>query len=288
MGHLTPSILAVYYLSRWRHLFTFMNGPVKLVKSASRVLDLFELLLEEPGGLTLSEISHRLDVPRSSAHGLIQTLLARGYLHRAGDGGQRLRLGVRLIELGLSLSDELDLRPVARQHLERLASETRETAFIAILEGSEFVCIDKVVSKDAETRVRADAPLGARRAVHCTSLGKAYLAALDDRSATEMLDRYGMRPATKHSITSKSAMLNDLAAIRARGYSIDSQEAVLGICCVGAPIRNHLGSPFAAVSVSTIREFANPEVQGPAVMRAAVEISRMLGWSGTAATLYTS
>jgi IclR family KDG regulon transcriptional repressor len=262
--------------------------PVKLVKSASRVLDLFELLLEEPRGLTLSEISHRLEVPRSSAHGLIQTLLTRGYLHRAGDSGQRLRLGVRLIELGLSVSDEFDLRPVARQHLERLASETHETAFIAILDGGEFVCMDKFVSRDAETRVRADAPLGARRAIHCTSLGKAYLAALDDRSATEMLDKYGMRPATRHSLTSKAAMLKDLAATRARGYSVDSQEAVLGICCVGAPIRNHIGTPFAAVSVSMIRDFADPEVQGPAVMRAAVEISRTLGWNGDVATLYAS
>src|SRR5215469_14776933 len=251
----------------------------KIVKSASRVLDLFELLLEEPRGLTLSEISHRLEVPRSSAHGLIQTLLTRGYLHRAGDTGQRLRL---------SVSDELDLRPVARLRLERLAGETHETAFLAILDGGEFVCVDKFTSQDPETRVRADAPLGARRAIHCTSLGKAYLAALDDRGATEMLDKYGMRPATKYSITSKAAMLKDLAATRTRGYSIDSQEAVLGICCVGAPIRNHLGAPFAAVSVSTIREFADPEVQGPAVMRAAVEISRTLGWNGDAATLYES
>lgn len=260
----------------------------KQVKSASRVLDLFELLLEDPPGLTLSEISNRLDIPRSSAHGLIQTLLGRGYLHRTGENGQRLRLGVRLIELGLSVSDELDIRPVARQHLERLAQETHETAFIAVLDGGEFVCMDKFASKDAETRVRADAPLGARRAIHCTSLGKAYLAALDDRAALELLDRYGMEPATNHSITTKAAMLEDLVATRARGYSIDLQEAVLGICCVGAPIRNHLGVPFAAVSVSTIREFADPNVQGPAVLTAAVEISRALGWSGDAASLYAN
>lgn len=260
------------------------NG--KIVKSASRVLDLFELLLEEPSGLTLSEISHRLEIPRSSAHGLIQTLLLRGYLHRIGEKGQRLRLGVRLIELGLSVGDELDLRPVAHRYMESLAQQTHETAFIAVRDGGEFVCVDKFVSRDPETRVRADAPLGARRAIHCTSLGKAFLAALDDRAALELLDKYGMRPATRYSITSKTAMLDDLVATRERGYSIDLQEAVLGICCVGAPVRNHLGTPFAAVSVSTIREFADPAVQGPAVLRAAVEISRALGWDGDAASLY--
>src|SRR5262249_59208873 len=61
------------------------------VKSADRTLDVFELLAAEPHGLTVSEISDRLGLARSSTHGLVRTLHSRGYLME--NGGGRLPLG---------------------------------------------------------------------------------------------------------------------------------------------------------------------------------------------------
>ena len=254
------------------------------VKSAYRVIDIFELLAESANGLTVSEISMRLGIARSSTHGLVHTLLRRGYLTLDNSGGKRFRLGVGLIQLGLSVVDQIDLRSATRSELERLVAETDETAFLAVPHHAELVYVDKVISGVRE--FRADPRMGARRPMYCTSLGKALLATLDEESVLVALDRIGMPPATRFSITDKKALLEDLAKTRKRGYAIDRQEAMIGICCAGAPIRDHLGRPVAAISVSTMRDLFDAEKLGQAVAKSAIASSRRLGWRGDARELY--
>jgi len=260
------------------------ESRVRPVKSAGRVLDILELLGAEPQGLTLSRISDKLGIARSSAHGLVHTLLQRGYLNHEDATRKTFRLGVRLIQLGLNVGDRLELRASARPVLERLVSATHDTALLVVPDRGELLYVDKVVSEDCD--VRTDRRSSARRPLHCTGVGKALLAALDDESVAAVLELVGLPRATVFSISEQSALQADLAATRRRGYAVDRQEAVPGVCCVGAPVRDFTGRPVASISLSTIREFFDPEKTGPSVMRAAVEISRAMGWKGSGANLY--
>src|SRR5262249_58556327 len=90
------------------------------VKSADRTLDVFELLAAEPHGLTVSEISERLGLARSSTHGLVRTLHSRGYLTE--NGGRRFHLRARVIPLRLDVLDRPELPPPARASPARPAS----------------------------------------------------------------------------------------------------------------------------------------------------------------------
>jgi DNA-binding IclR family transcriptional regulator len=254
------------------------------VKSANRALDIFELLAAEPNGLTIAEISQRLGFARSSTHGLVHTLSSRGYL--STDGGNRFSLGVRLIQLGLAVADRLELRSAARGHLELLVGATQDTALLVVPDGGELLYVDKVMS-DARD-VRTDPRMSMGRPLHCSSLGKALLAALDDEFALEVLDSQPLARVTEFSISELDELLADLALTRERGYSIDRQEAVLGVWCVGAPVRDHTGRSIAAISVSTIKEFFDPAKTGPLVAAAAVDISKAMGWNGDATSLYRS
>jgi IclR family KDG regulon transcriptional repressor len=253
-----------------------------LVKSANRVLEIFELLASEPTGLTISEISSKLGFARSSTHGLVHTLHSRGYLSQ--DEGRRFFLGVRLIQLGLNVVDRLELRSVARAPLERLVASTHDTALLVVPDRGELLYVDKVLS-DARD-VRTDPRVSVQRPLHCSSLGKALLAALDDESVLEIMGGRSLSAATEFSITDLDSLLADLAMTRERGYSIDRQEAVPGVWCVGAPVRDHAGCSIAAISVSTIRDFFDPVVKGPLVSATALEISRAMGWEGDASDLY--
>lgn len=252
------------------------------VKSADRTLDIFELFAAEPQGLTIAEISGRLGVARSSTHGLVHTLAARGYLVQ--DGGGRFQLGARLIQLGLNVVDRLELRSAARGTLERLVAVTHDTALLVVPDHGDLLFVDKVLS-DARD-VRTDPRVSSRKPLHCTSLGKALLATLDDISVMKAVQAVGLARATEYSITGEEELLADLADTRARGYSIDQQEALPGVFCVGAPVRDHTGNPVAAISLSTIKEFFDPDRTGPLVNAAAVEISHAMGWRGDASSLY--
>jgi DNA-binding IclR family transcriptional regulator len=260
---------------------SFVKQP-SLVKSANRALDIFELLAAEPNGLTISEISERLGFARSSTHGLVHTLFSRGYLSL--DGGNRFYLGVRLIQLGLTVADRLELRSAAHGRLEQLVASTNDTALLVVPDGGELLYVDKVISDTRD--VRTDPRMSMGRPLHCSSLGKALLAALDEDSVLRILGGRPLPSVTEFSITDLDELLADLALTRERGFSIDRQEAVPGVWCVGAPVRDHTGRSVAAISVSTIREFFDPATSGPLVAAAAVDISNAMGWTGDATSLY--
>ncbi|OLC67842.1 MAG: hypothetical protein AUI42_09425 [Actinobacteria bacterium 13_1_40CM_2_65_8] len=255
---------------------------VSPVKSADRTLDILELLATEPQGLKISEISARLGFAQSSTHGLVHTLESRGYLTL--NGGHRFQLGARLIQLGHSVGDRLELRSVAREPLERLVAATHDTALLAVPERGELLYVDKVLSDASD--IRTDPRVTSRRPLHCSSLGKALLAAVTDSAVLNVLDHAGFERVTPYTIADRKALLADLASTRQRGYSLDQQEAVSGVFCVGAPVRDHTGRSIAAVSLSTIKDFFNPAKTGPLVARAAVEISHAMGWKGDIAALF--
>ncbi len=252
------------------------------VKSADRTLDILELLAGEPRGLTISEISIRLTFARSSTHGLVHTLESRGYLSQ--DGGRRYQLGARLVQLGLNAGDRLELRSVARRSLERLVAATHDTAMLAVPAHGELLYVDKVLS-DARD-VRTDPRVTSRVPLHCSSLGKALLAAVDDASATRVLGTTGLQGVTPFTIPDARHLLADLAQTRKRGYSVDQQESIVGVFCVGAPVRDHTGRSVAAISLSTIKDFYTPEKTGPLVAAAAVEVSHAMGWKGDRSTMF--
>ncbi len=229
------------------------------VKSADRTLDILELLAGEPRGLTISEIGLRLSFARSSTHGLVHTLESRG-------------------------CDRLELRSVARRSLERLVAATHDTAMLAVPAHGELLYVDKVLS-DARD-VRTDPRVTSRVPLHCSSLGKALLAAVDDASVTRVLGVTGLLGVTPFTITGARHLLTDLAQTRSRGYAVDQQESIVGVFCVGAPVRDHTGRSVAAISLSTIKDFFTPEKTGPLVGAAAVEVSHAMGWKGDRSTMF--
>src|SRR5947208_12056697 len=170
----------------------------------------------------------------------------------------------------------IDLRSPAHATLQSLVAATHDTAMLAVPAHGELLYVDKVLS-DARD-VRTDPRVSSRRPLQCSSLGKALLAALDDRAAGEIIESIGLERATEYSLTDRDALMQDIAQTRARGYSVDAQEALVGVWCVGAPVRDHTGRSIAAISLSTIKEFFDAERTGPEVAAAPVAISRATGW----------
>lgn len=221
------------------------------VKSADRALLVLSLLTGNPHGLTFAQIIADLDLPKSSTHGLLKTMLGRGYLTQGED--RRFRLGVRLWEAGQAWLTGVDLAAVARGPLEAARDRLNETVQLAVLDGVDNIYVAKV---EADHRVVLQSAVGSRLPASTTGLGKALLSGLTDDEIRERFSGYEFPAFTERSITSLEGLLSAVAAARDRGYAVDDGEYTPGVCCVAVPVRNHEGAICAAMSVSV------PEIRG--------------------------
>jgi len=228
-------------------------------------------------GISLTELSVLIDMPKSSTYRYLVTLQELGLAERKG--GDRYCLGTKVIELAGSFLVKSDLRNESQEILNELADKTGETIHLAVPSGTEMVYIAKVESKHA---LVMSSHIGARIPMYCSALGKAILAFSGEELLNTILDQ-PLAQRTPNSITSAEALKTELVLIQSRGYAIDDEENEISIRCVGAPIFDYKATPIAAISISVPRQRMNQErytLLGPMVLEAAHMVSRRKGYSG--------
>ncbi|WP_020577997.1 IclR family transcriptional regulator [Actinopolymorpha alba] len=199
------------------------------VQSVERSLDLLELMADADGEVTLSQLASSSGLPAPTIHRLLRTLVAGGYVRR--EASRRYALGPRLIRLGETASRMLGAS--ARPHLTALMDALGETANLALLDGDEAVYVAQVPSRHA---MRMFTEVGRRVALHSTGVGKALLAQQSDNEVTALLQRTGMPARTHRTFTKPRQLLDELAAIRARGYAVDDGEQEVGVRCIAVTV----------------------------------------------------
>jgi DNA-binding IclR family transcriptional regulator len=200
---------------------------------ASTVVGRLEAILGSFDGcdhaLGLSEISHRVGLPKSTVHRLANQLCAVGWLERNSGG---YRVGLKLLELGSVALQRTGLRETAFRHLHSLASRTGLVVHLGILDHGEVVYLDRVTT----TRVTLPTRVGGREPAYCTALGKVMLAFEDPARQASALA--GMRRRTESTIIEPRAMQATLDSARRTGVAYDREEAYQGLGCVASPIRS--------------------------------------------------
>jgi IclR family transcriptional regulator, KDG regulon repressor len=248
------------------------------VRNAARLLKVF--LSREPE-LGVSEIARRIGVGKSTVHRLLTTLAAEGLIEQdARTGGYRL--GIAVFELGEAVRVHMDLHAAAGPVLAMLREQTRESSQVGILDGHEVVYVDRLESTQS---LRLFTETGRRVPVHCTSSGKVLLAHLAPEQLAAVLDRAPLTQLTPHTITSREALLTELAYVRQRGWAEAVQERELGIASIAAPIRDASGTVVAAISIGAPLArlgAASRRRLGGIVAEAGEAVSHRLGWSQAA------
>ncbi|HXF81426.1 MAG TPA: IclR family transcriptional regulator [bacterium] len=250
------------------------------VQSVERVIALLGALGRAGQPLSIAQLAAAAALPRPTVYRLVQTLTAQGMTARV-EGGYVI--GPRILWLAGRRLEQIELRTAGRPVLAALRDRTGETVHLAVLEQGQVVYIDK---SEPPGPMRMASAIGKIMPAHCTALGKAMLAFLPAAEVARILETWGLPRRTPNTITDRRRLLDELAAVRARGYAVDNVENEEGVRCVGAPIFDHDGRVAGAVSCSgPARSITRERVRrslGPEVMRAAAQISQALGW--TAAT----
>jgi len=247
------------------------------VQSIERAFDILELLSHESRGLALTKIGASLDLHKSTVHRLLSVLKNRGYIEQVQESG-RYRLGPGFVELASLFLNSIELKTEAEPHLRQLSQITGQTAFLATLQGSEVVYLDKVEQYNS---LRKYSIIGQRRPVYCTALGKALVMHRSRAELEQILRGAPFRRHTPHTHPNVASLLRDLKACRVRGWTTDTEEYEPDVRCLAAPIHDYRGSVVAAVSTAWNTRSTSVSFKhiAPPVVEAARQISARLGFT---------
>jgi DNA-binding IclR family transcriptional regulator len=213
--------------------------------AVDRAMSLFELLAESQTGLTLSQLSRKLDIPKSTAHYLLHTLHTRGYVQRSSDG-RHYSLGLRFADVARGDNAELSLRTLAVPYLRQIVARLDLTATLAVRRSAEAALVARVESRhDAG----GGAWVGRHVDLHCTAQGKALIVNLSDEELSKLFAGRELARFTTKTICTLSALKAHLVEVRARGFAVNDEEMVSGIRAVAAPVVDSLGTVIASVTV---------------------------------------
>lgn len=230
------------------------DGPKYPIESVDNVLRLL-LMIAEQRQVRVSEAATELGTAVSTAHRLLAMLAHHGFVVQDPDS-KAYKAGHVLLRIGLSSVNKLDLRTLLRPYLEELRNETEETVHAAILQGNEVMFIDCAESPMA---LRVASRVGTSMWAHCTSIGKAWLACESDDFLRGLYPSQKLPALTPDSITSRMALMAELAEVRRLGYSHNEGESEVGVGSVSAAVCDRHGKPVASISVSVPLARMNPE-----------------------------
>lgn len=249
--------------------------------AVERALTILETVAGRREGLTNSELSRRLEIPKSSASYILRALERRGYLRRDAGSG-RYQLGLKILSLGRDAQATLDIADIAQPFMRALVERLHLTSHLAVLDHGEAVYVEKV---DAPGFFKVNTWVGRRMFVHSTSVGKVLLAWRPKEEVEELLRGQGLKKRTPKTITSIVRLMGELDAVRRHGYAVDDEENSLGARCVAAPIHGAAENVIAALGVSgtvTQMEEANLPRIAEALKETTRRISQQLVRTGAA------
>jgi DNA-binding IclR family transcriptional regulator len=226
------------------------------VKSADRVLDIFELFAERQTPMNLTDIARELDLPVSSAHKLLQNLLARGYVE-SDKQGKTFRLGYKLFEIGSKYAQRTDLAGEFQYVAQKMIEELNESVYLTIRNGDKTLYIGE---KQCNQPVRFVSHLGMQLPLHATAMGKVLLSGLTDEEIKRLYPERELGRLTETTVSRLEDLMEQINQIREEGIGYSYGEAVPGIRCAAAPIVNASSSIVAAISVSVPDARWNPEL----------------------------
>src|SRR4051794_25391489 len=243
------------------------------VKTADRTLDLFELFAREQRPLNLSQIAERLDIPLSSAHGLIKTLQARGYLFELSRR-EGYYPSSRLPSVAEAIAAAAPVAALVAPVLGALRDEAKESVVLVKRQGERVVYLEVF---ETDESVRFSPVIGETKPLHTTASGKAIMSTLAPDALDALLRRLDLVPITEHSVTSPRELREQVVKGRKRGYWLVAGENTRALMAIAARVR--IGAEVFAIVVGgpPQRSRAALPAHAERLLRACAELERLTG-----------
>lgn len=255
-----------------------LNYTVPALDRAIRVL---EILSSATQGLSLAQLSKETKVPKSTMFRILYTLQENAIIKE--DPERKIfTLGMKLLDWGNAALSKVDLKSISHAHLMKLAHETRESFYLAILDHDDVILIDHVDTPEIWKMVTR---LGHRSPIHCTATGFVLIADLAMQELEDLIARRGLQKFTSKTVTSMTKLKKRLEEVRDQGFAIVDGEYKPDLYAVAVPIWDHTGKVTAALMTAIPSSRAN-EHKGlinnliSTLKREAALMSKQIGYNG--------
>ncbi len=247
------------------------------IDALARGLEILTSFTSEKPSLNLAEIVAATNLNKSRAFRILSTLEAMGYLER--DAATRsYRPGIRVLELGFTALNSLEVAEVAQPYLKALTETCGETTNLSVRDGAEIIYVARIATQRI---ISVNLQRGSRLPAYCTSMGRAQLIDLSNAELASLLGKGPYPKLTPKTVTCLTDLIAELDKVRRQGYAINDEELAVGLRSVAAPVRDYGGKVVAAINISVpghrISRRVLEQDLAPRLVEAARRISAALG-----------
>lgn len=240
-----------------------------MMRAVQRILAIFESFTPDADSLTLQEIADRIELPKSTAFRIVQSLEQAGYLVRLEN--QQYCLSFRFTRLAGLVKSTLGIREIARPVMAELSHTTKETVSLHTISGRNRVCIDVI---NGISPLRSVVQPGEQIPLGAGSAAKVLLAHMAPGELSPLLT--ALARSTKRP---KAELATELTRVRDAGFAVSHGERLLGVSAVSAPIKDVNEQVHYCLSVNgpSVRMQSHEKEYAKLVVKAAANISRLYG-----------
>jgi DNA-binding IclR family transcriptional regulator len=247
-------------------------APSSGIQVIDRAAALLDAIARYPEPVSLKVLGAETGLHPSTAHRILGSLIQNRFVEKDRSG--RYRLGLRLLQLGVRLHGDVDMRAIARPVMQHLRDRLGETINLTIREGDEVVYIDKATPNRV---IHVQQLVGSRAPLHVTAVGKLMLGAGGENALRGYAERTNLAAYTRNTITDLPRLVAECTAAIDNGYALDNEEAELDVGCIGVLLHDGTGRVAGGLSVSAPIE-RRRMAWVPLVIAAGRQISEELGW----------
>lgn len=212
------------------------------INSLIRSLNILEYLVDN-GEVSILEMSNSFGMGKSTVHRILGTFKTMGYVDQNKENNKYYAT-LKIFELGNKVANRIPLKKIVRPYLEELFEKCHETVNFAIVDKNEVVFLDKIITAEP---LRIELEVGKRVPVHCSALGKAFIAFKRDLDISQLK----LTKINNNTIDSAEKLMSNLEEIRRNGYALDDGEYIEGLICIAVPIKDQLNNAIAVISIAT-------------------------------------
>ncbi len=205
--------------------------------AVEKAFRLLRLVANSDEAVRLSDLADRLDIGKSTAHGLIRALVATGALIQ-NPKDKKITLGPATVELALKNQIYLQLGSRTQSSLDKLRDTIDETVFFGLLRPWRALIM---ATSEAHKPIKISSPPGSSIILMAGALGKVYLSQMADAEVRRVVKKHGLPQFTKASIVDEDSFVKEIDGVRQSGYALDKGEYLSGVNAIAVGMGSYYG-----------------------------------------------